>query len=655
MNMQYFCKAMAFAVLLLVSLTSIFFLTLQSLKDLPQARRAPRDNLANHLDQIAIVSSSAIAFQEKSSQFDARIWMATQASHALAAVPLADKILINSSEKRDSSTDGSLRILGDATIWDLFVPTLTCPEVERVGNFGDGGKWVCGLESLTEDIPTASSANDPSCVMYSFGISTDISFEMEILMRTPCYIFAFDPTIGSLPLDLLPLGALKKASDDKSFRERIVFHKVALGARSGSSAYHALNEALPDIMARLGHSYVDLVKIDIEGSEWDVFGSLQQRSKVSGSANFLPVGQLFIELHFSSLSLVRNFFDFMTASGLVPFSREINLLPTLVGKKPKASEYSFINPTRFFKLNASAHVSAAPPVMVANAKARSGPKAVIYIHFSKSRRKQVGKALGFLYNNSWKHYPFYPVVLFHDEHVENAEREFIQASVPKMTLTFAHVNFFMIPDRTECAPKRSTVRSRHATRFHAYDVYRYLNKLGFLDLEYVWRLDDNSMITSPIGYDVFQFMETNHLKYGFVSTVEDNAKCLAGLWRSARSFAGKLSTLHNESFLVDWPDSLMVSNHFEISHMSLWKSSLWRDFMKHVDELGGSYMTTRGGTPLHTIGVSMMLSKREIHKFSDIGYFKYPFVNQTARGLSKPHAEDPFNPERCTYYDSWRC
>ena len=44
---------------------------------------------------------------------------------------------------------------------DFFPASYNCPhEIERIGAFGDGGKWVCGLSRIVEK---------PDCVIYSFG------------------------------------------------------------------------------------------------------------------------------------------------------------------------------------------------------------------------------------------------------------------------------------------------------------------------------------------------------------------------------------------------------------------------------------------------------------------------------------------------------
>ena len=48
-------------------------------------------------------------------------------------------------------------------IWDFFPPAFNCPLEERVGNHprdGDGGKWVCGVQTLLQH---------ERCVVYSFG------------------------------------------------------------------------------------------------------------------------------------------------------------------------------------------------------------------------------------------------------------------------------------------------------------------------------------------------------------------------------------------------------------------------------------------------------------------------------------------------------
>jgi len=56
----------------------------------------------------------------------------------------------------------------------------------------------------------------------SFGVSTDISFELALLDRTSCHVFAYDPTVSDLPI---PENA-------EQYRKRITFEQKGLAAES---------------------------------------------------------------------------------------------------------------------------------------------------------------------------------------------------------------------------------------------------------------------------------------------------------------------------------------------------------------------------------------------------------------------------------------
>jgi len=49
---------------------------------------------------------------------------------------------------------------------------------------GEGGKWVCGMSRYEK--------NRKPCVVYSFGLNNDSSFEQELLERTNCEIWGYD-------------------------------------------------------------------------------------------------------------------------------------------------------------------------------------------------------------------------------------------------------------------------------------------------------------------------------------------------------------------------------------------------------------------------------------------------------------------------------
>ncbi|KAG8761228.1 hypothetical protein FRC12_009439 [Ceratobasidium sp. 428] len=86
-------------------------------------------------------------------------------------------------------------------LWDFYPASFNCPhETERVGVLGDGGKWVCGLSKLV---------NKPDCVVYSAGISTESSFEAELVKRTKCEIYGFDFSVTKFGPEVENYGSIR--------------------------------------------------------------------------------------------------------------------------------------------------------------------------------------------------------------------------------------------------------------------------------------------------------------------------------------------------------------------------------------------------------------------------------------------------------------
>lgn len=160
----------------------------------------------------------------------------------------------------------------DLRIWDFFGPDYTCPFTkERVGRIGDGGKWVCGVRALLEDRP---------CLIYSLGSRGDTSFEEEILSRTACEVHTFDPDVTQGIESALP---------------GLHFHAIGIG-RDNGTALTSLDDrkmhSIEQVMGKLGHKWVDVLKMDIEGHEWDVLSDVFAKSGAQ-----LPTTQLLVEVH----------------------------------------------------------------------------------------------------------------------------------------------------------------------------------------------------------------------------------------------------------------------------------------------------------------------------------------------------------------------
>ncbi|MGD2070059.1 MAG: FkbM family methyltransferase [Gemmatimonadota bacterium] len=147
--------------------------------------------------------------------------------------------------------------------------------------------------------PTLLSAGD---VVYSFGVGEDIDFELHLLERYELELHAFDPTpvaVGWLEERGVPDGLrfhpVGVAGHDgtASFRARPGERNPSftLGGTSAdpSSAVEAPVQRLPTLARELGHTSIALLKLDVEGAEYDAIDDLVE----SG----LAVGQLLVEFH----------------------------------------------------------------------------------------------------------------------------------------------------------------------------------------------------------------------------------------------------------------------------------------------------------------------------------------------------------------------
>jgi hypothetical protein len=127
----------------------------------------------------------------------------------------------------------------------------------------DGHKYVCGVSQ----IPGAP-------IVYSFGSGKLQMFELAFLRERPdAHIFIFE----ALAEEMIP-----KADQDP----RIHYYQQKLGYKKGCVGCKSVLE----IMRMLKHTYIDVLKMDVEGYEW---AFMDQESK----AVMPHVGQYLVEIH----------------------------------------------------------------------------------------------------------------------------------------------------------------------------------------------------------------------------------------------------------------------------------------------------------------------------------------------------------------------
>lgn len=229
-------------------------------------------------------------------------------------------------------------------VWDFARPSFFCPhDLERVGTLGDGGKIVCGMTRYEQECPGPSSDSNSAqeLIVYSFGVSDDSSFEAELLQRTNARIWGYDSSVDSW-------------ADEISGHQysRAQFTKVRIGKVSDGE-HNPPVTTIQDLMRVNGHSYVDLIKMDIEGAEFDALTSLiesivEQGDNVNAT---LPFGQLLIEIHFmkeppgltipNDLRSWMQWWSSLEAMGLRPVNNEDNWIGDVRYGKPRFMEVRY--------------------------------------------------------------------------------------------------------------------------------------------------------------------------------------------------------------------------------------------------------------------------------------------------------------------------
>ena len=135
--------------------------------------------------------------------------------------------------------------------------------------------------------PVVTGTVSPDSIVYSFGVGEDISFDLALIERTGCRIWAFDPTPKSqtwisgqqLPdqFRFAPVG-ISATDGEMTFyppaNTEYVSYSVAPGQDQTRKPIVAPVRRLSTLMAENNHRHIDVLKMDVEGFEYGVIDDL---------------------------------------------------------------------------------------------------------------------------------------------------------------------------------------------------------------------------------------------------------------------------------------------------------------------------------------------------------------------------------------------
>lgn len=162
------------------------------------------------------------------------------------------------------------RLAGD----EMWVRVKHYPSVESCG----------GWSFVTDRI-------GPQSVIYSLGIGEDASFDEEVIEKFNARVYAFDPTPSTLEWikhqdmpDNFIFNPWAISQQDGTLK---FYPRAVRGGKGSDVMYTLIPEAgltgeaievpawsLQSIMKKLGHESIDLMKVDIEGAEYEVLESM---------------------------------------------------------------------------------------------------------------------------------------------------------------------------------------------------------------------------------------------------------------------------------------------------------------------------------------------------------------------------------------------
>ncbi|KAJ3842276.1 glycosyltransferase family 15 protein [Lentinula raphanica] len=145
---------------------------------------------------------------------------------------------------------------------------------------------------------------------------------------------------------------------------------------------------------------------------------------------------------------------------------------------------------------------------------------------------------------------------------------------------------------------------------------------------YYWRVEPDVKYFCDMNYDPFQFMKGRNQTYGFTIALYETPQTVTTLWDTVREFMIKYPQYIANDNALDFISSdggktynmCHFWSNFEIADMDFWRSEAYQTFFQFLDLKGGFYYERWGDAPVHSIAAALLLPKRNIHYFQDIGY-----------------------------------
>ncbi|KAH8983446.1 hypothetical protein EDB92DRAFT_2092794 [Lactarius akahatsu] len=213
---------------------------------------------------------------------------------------------------------------------ELFIPAFQCPRrMQRIGTLGDGGKWVCSFGLFSFVLPPFSPPIPRSGLTWVLLFSLCHRHQLRVSVRIDTVeartgIWGQDYSVDSWGPEIT--GDPELSPSRSAGRTTTTTTTPSTSCSTGSP------------IGISGHMFIEILKIDIEGGEFDAPTAFCSARAAEGNAR--PIGQLQLEIHArEGRENFENFARWWTA-GLRPFWTESDLVYINIvrGARPELSE-----------------------------------------------------------------------------------------------------------------------------------------------------------------------------------------------------------------------------------------------------------------------------------------------------------------------------
>jgi hypothetical protein len=166
---------------------------------------------------------------------------------------------------------------------------------------------------------------------------------------------------------------------------------------------------------------------------------------------------------------------------------------------------------------------------------------------------------------------------------------------------------------------------RRMMHWFAIDIWNYfsqLNEQAGCHYRYLWRLDEDSFIHSPIRYDIFDYMSSQQFVYGFRMCAYE-MKVTQRMWT--------MWTKRYPEFKPQRPIDLEmcgIYNNFFVADLEFFNRPDVAQFLRFIDRQGHIYRRRLGDLMIHSMAVYAFAPPEQIHRFLDFTY-EHGTVNRT--------------------------